>query len=99
MPTEIIENFSGGTNNSDAPNRIKNNELAVTDDCWYDVGAVKAAVDAGEAAAAKIGEVISVEVIQRPHNEVDDTLLSTIGPKAASPSAKAPSSGEKPPES
>lgn len=64
-----------------------------------DVGAVKAAVDAGAAAAAKVGEIISVQVIPRPHNEVDDTLLSTIGPKAAPPSAKAPSSGEKPPES
>jgi ethanolamine utilization protein EutM len=60
-----------------------------------DVGAVKAAVDAGAAAAAKVGEVISVEVIPRPHNEVDDTLLSTIGPKTA-PSAKAPSSDKEP---
>ena len=60
-----------------------------------DVGAVKAAVDAGAAAAAKIGEVISVEVIPRPHTEVDDTILSTIGPKAA-PSAKAPSSDKEP---
>ena len=60
-----------------------------------DVGAVKAAVDAGAAAAAKIGEVISVEVIPRPHTEVDDTILSTIGPKAA-PSAKVPSSDKEP---
>lgn len=39
-----------------------------------DVAAVKAAVDAGAAAAAKIGEVVSVDVIARPHNEVDKVL-------------------------
>jgi ethanolamine utilization protein EutM len=37
-----------------------------------EVGAVKAAVDAGAAAARKIGEVVSVHVIPRPHNEVDE---------------------------
>ena len=36
-----------------------------------DVAACKAAVDAGAAAAARIGEVISVHVIPRPHDEVD----------------------------
>ena len=36
-----------------------------------DVGAVKAAVDAGSAAAKKIGEVVSVHVIPRPHEELD----------------------------
>ena len=35
-----------------------------------DVAAVKAAVDAGAAAAAKVGEVVSVDVIARPHNDV-----------------------------
>ena len=35
-----------------------------------DVAAVKAAVDAGSAAAAKVGEVVSVNVIARPHNDV-----------------------------
>lgn len=35
-----------------------------------DVAAVKAAVDAGAAAAAKVGEVVSVNVIARPHNDV-----------------------------
>ena len=39
-----------------------------------DVGAVKAATDAGAAAAEKIGEVISVHVIPRPHTEVDGIL-------------------------
>jgi microcompartment protein CcmL/EutN len=39
-----------------------------------DVGAVKAATDAGAAAAARVGEVISVHVIPRPHNEVEFIL-------------------------
>lgn len=39
-----------------------------------DVAAVKAAVDAGAAAAAKIGEVVSVNVIARPHAEVTKVI-------------------------
>ena len=39
-----------------------------------DVGAVKAATDAGAAAAEKVGELISVHVIARPHREVDAIL-------------------------
>ena len=39
-----------------------------------DVGAVKAATDAGAAAAEKIGELISVHVIPRPHTVVDGIL-------------------------
>ncbi|MEN8249722.1 MAG: BMC domain-containing protein [Bacteroidota bacterium] len=35
-----------------------------------DVGAVKAAVDSGAAAAKRVGEFISVNVIPRPHEEV-----------------------------
>lgn len=35
-----------------------------------DVAAVKAATDVGAAAAAKIGEVASVQVISRPHDEL-----------------------------
>ena len=42
-----------------------------------DVAAVKAAVDAGASAASKIGEVISVQVIPRPHEE-----LASVLPKA-----------------
>ena len=41
-----------------------------------DVGAVKAATEAGAAAAAKVGEVISVQVIPRPHAEVESILPS-----------------------
>ncbi|HWL07663.1 MAG TPA: BMC domain-containing protein [Planctomicrobium sp.] len=39
-----------------------------------DVAAVKAAVDAGAAAASKIGEVMSVQVIPRPHEDLDSIL-------------------------
>ena len=39
-----------------------------------DVGAVKAATDAGAAAAEKVGELVSVHVIARPHTEVDVIL-------------------------
>jgi len=39
-----------------------------------DVGAVKAATDAGAAAARRVGELISVHVIPRPHAEVERIL-------------------------
>ncbi len=39
-----------------------------------DVAAVKAAVDAGASAAGKIGEVVSVQVIPRPHEELTGVL-------------------------
>ena len=39
-----------------------------------DVGAVKAATDAGAAAAERVGELISVHVIPRPHPEVEGIL-------------------------
>ncbi len=41
-----------------------------------DVGAVKAATDVGAEAAARVGEVVSVHVIPRPHAEVESILLS-----------------------
>ena len=39
-----------------------------------DVGAVKAATDAGAAAARRVGELVSVHVIPRPHSEVEKIL-------------------------
>lgn len=39
-----------------------------------DVGAVKAATDAGAAAAERVGELLSVHVIPRPHNELEMIL-------------------------
>ena len=44
-----------------------------------DVGAVKAATDAGAAAAGKVGELISVHVIPRPHGEVEFILPKLEG--------------------
>ncbi|MBC2851700.1 MULTISPECIES: ethanolamine utilization microcompartment protein EutM [unclassified Cetobacterium] len=41
-----------------------------------DVGAVKAATDAGAAAADRIGELVSVHVIPRPHSDVEMILPS-----------------------
>jgi ethanolamine utilization protein EutM len=46
-----------------------------------DVGAVKAATDAGAAAARRVGELVSVHVIPRPHTEVEKVLPKT--PKAS----------------
>ncbi|MNJ00047.1 Propanediol utilization protein PduA [compost metagenome] len=43
-----------------------------------DVGAVKAATDAGASAAKRVGELISVHVIPRPHSEVEKAILSSI---------------------
>jgi microcompartment protein CcmL/EutN len=39
-----------------------------------DVAAVRAATEAGAAAAAKVGEVVSVHVIPRPHAQLEDVL-------------------------
>lgn len=42
-----------------------------------DVGAVKAATDAGAAAAQRVGELLSVHVIPRPHSELNGVVVST----------------------
>ena len=39
-----------------------------------DVGAVKAATDAGAAAAKKVGEIVSIHVIPRPHSDTEKIL-------------------------
>ena len=44
-----------------------------------DVGAVKAATDAGAAASEKVGELVSVHVIPRPHSDVEMILPSGVG--------------------
>ena len=46
-----------------------------------DVGAVKAATDAGAAAASRVGELVSVHVIPRPHGEVE-FILPVLGGEA-----------------
>ena len=48
-----------------------------------DVGAVKAATDAGAAAAQRVGELVSVHVIPRPHANLEDALpIGKSGVKA-----------------
>src|SRR5207253_11293729 len=44
--------------------------------CRGDVGSVKAAVDAGSKAAAKIGELVSSHVIARPHEDLLKTFVA-----------------------
>jgi len=44
-----------------------------------DVAAVKAAIDAGASAASRIGEVVSVQVIPRPHEELTAVLPKMKG--------------------
>ncbi len=57
-----------------------------------DVGAVKAATDAGAAAARRVGELISVHVIPRPHGEVERVLPKGVG---YSPDEKAVQGGSR----
>src|ERR1700741_3970013 len=57
-----------------------------------DVGAVKAATDAGAAAARRVGELISVHVIPRPHAEVE-RVLPVNGQTGYSPDDQAQLSG------
>lgn len=52
-----------------------------------DVAAVKAATDAGAAAAGRLGEVVSVQVIPRPHDD-----LVRVLPKSKSPGRSAATS-------
>ena len=44
-----------------------------------DVGAVKASVDAGAAAAERVGQVVSTHVIPRPHKDVESVILKEKG--------------------
>ena len=57
-----------------------------------DVGAVKAATDAGAAAAKRVGELVSVHVIPRPHADVEMILpkssKGSFGGRAVEPKAK-----------
>lgn len=52
-----------------------------------DVAAVRAATDAGAAAARKVGELVAVHVIPRPHRDLDD-VLPIAPPQAAKATAK-----------
>ncbi len=58
-----------------------------------DVGAVKASVDAGSAAAERVGELISCHVIPRPHPELED-ILPHLPRLEKVPAKKAPEAGK-----
>src|SRR5215813_3344785 len=47
-----------------------------------DVAAVKAAIDAGSAAAQRVGEVVGIQVIPRPHEDLG-AVLPTVGKRQA----------------
>ena len=53
----------------------------ITIKVFGDVGAVKAAVEAGATACKRIGEMVSAHIIPRPHEQVRDTLVSEPPPK------------------
>lgn len=54
-----------------------------------DVAAVKAACDAGRAGAARVGEIVAVHVIARPHENVDTVMpISKVMAEKAARSAK-----------
>ena len=63
-----------------------------------DVAAVKAATDAGAEAAGKVGEIVSVHVIPAPHSELDEKILSEIGPLPVPPPTESAAPEEAPPE-
>jgi microcompartment protein CcmL/EutN len=52
-----------------------------------DVAAVKAATDAGAESAARVGEVVSVQVISRPHDDLKAFVDKSRG-RSAAPAAK-----------
>ena len=68
---------------SDAMLKAANVEMIGWDKARGDVGSVKAAVDAGAEAAGRVGTVISVHVIARPHDD-----LGGMMPKAKKPAAQ-----------
>ncbi len=53
-----------------------------------DVGAVKAAVEAGAEAARRVSEVVSVHVIPRPHTDVEELLKELDAPKKSAKPAQ-----------
>jgi ethanolamine utilization protein EutM len=62
----------------------------VTMFCVGEVGAVKAATDAGAAAARRVGELVSVHVIPRPHDQLQLILPPMDKPAAAPKTGKNP---------
>lgn len=57
----------------------------ITIQVFGDVGAVKAAVEAGSTACKRVGEVVSVHIIPRPHEQVKETLIAGEPEKKTEP--------------
>ena len=55
-----------------------------------DVAAVRAATEAGSRAAERVGQVVAVHVIARPHSNVDTTMPINRGTAAAAPQTPPP---------
>jgi ethanolamine utilization protein EutM len=55
-----------------------------------DVGAVKAAVDAGAAACKRVGQLVSAHVIPRPHDDIDVMIPAGFVPEKPSETKKQP---------
>src|SRR2546430_14055044 len=62
-----------------------------------DVAAVKAAVDAGAAAASRVGEVVGAQVIPRPHRDLRAGVPATGQRQAQQPQHTSPDSPPPPP--
>lgn len=60
-----------------------------------DVGAVKSAVDAGAASAKRVGEVVSIHIIPRPHEDVDKVVSGKMVRSGRGTFAKKGSSASK----
>lgn len=52
----------------------------ITIKVYGDVGAVKASVEAGATACKRVGEVVSVHIIPRPHSQVKEILVNEPAP-------------------
>jgi ethanolamine utilization protein EutM len=63
-----------------------------------EVGAVKAATDAGAAAARRVGELVSVHVIPRPHEQLQSILPPMSKPADKPAPAKSGGGGQKNPD-
>jgi ethanolamine utilization protein EutM len=63
-----------------------------------DVGAVKAAVDAGAAACQRVGTLVSAHVIPRPHDDIDLMIPGGQEPEKTEETKKKPQSKAAPPK-
>jgi ethanolamine utilization protein EutM len=67
----------------------------ITIKVFGDVGAVKAAVEAGATACKRVGEMVSVHIIPRPHEQVKEILVSETPESAGSKKTSGSKAGAK----